>query len=199
MKTIIVTLTGQCEVFMLAQPKTELTPEQVEKYDYIADMEQDGLVDGWMYELSFMKTIDSLTYQDGDDYDDDEDADYDEDAVFGSPSENEIPIIEKGKYRQLSEYFAEFVKIPFVVQHIDSTYVEYEYLIELDDDEEFDPMKLQLLRSDREVEFLPYGIITSNIMYNGKILPTISEPCFDTYNDSGCFLYSGEGSTMKFW
>jgi hypothetical protein len=38
----------------------------------------------------------------------------------------------------------------------------------MEDDEEFDPKKLQLIKSDYEVEFLPYGIVTDTIVYDGK-------------------------------
>ena len=188
MKTIKVTLTGHCEVFLLEQPVEGVTAEEISGYDYMVDLEDDDKVDGNMIELAFIKEIGRLTWREYNGEDDEEDRE------FGEPLENEEPIVKKGKYIKNSEYFAEFVQEQFVVQHSDSTYVEFDYLIELDNDEEFDPMKLQLIKSDYEVEFLPYGIITSNIMYDGRAIPTCTETGFDIYAESGCFLYEGFGT-----
>ena len=44
---------------------------------------------------------------------------------------------------------------------------EIYYTIELNDDEEFDSRKLQLVKSDYEFSFLPYGIVSEYLMYNG--------------------------------
>lgn len=185
MKTIKVTLTGHCEVFLLEQPVEGVTAEDIKQYDYMVDLEDDEKVDGNMIELAFIKEIGRLTWREYNGEDDEEDRE------FGEPLENEEPIVKKGKYIKTGEYFAEFVKEPFVVQHSDNTYAEFDYLIELDSNEEFDPMKLQLIKSDYEVEFLPYGIITSNIMYDGRVIPTCTETGFDIYAESGCFLYEG--------
>lgn len=188
MKTIKVTLTGHCEVFLLEQPVEGVTAEDIKEYDYMVDLEDDEKVDGNMIELAFIKEIGRLTWRE---YNGEQD---EEDREFGEPLENEEPIVKKGKYIKTGEYFAEFVQEPFVVQRSDSTYAEFDYLIELDSNEEFDPMKLQLIKSDYEVEFLPYGIITTNIMYDGRAIPTCTETCFDIYAESGCFLYDGFGT-----
>ena len=42
------------------------------------------------------------------------------------------------------------------------------YTIELEDDEEFDITKLQLVKSDYEHELFPYFIIADYIIYDGK-------------------------------
>lgn len=187
MKTIKVTLTGHCEVFLLEQPVEGVTAEDIQEYDYMTDLEDDGKVDGNMIELSFIKEIGRLTWRE---YNGEQD---EEDREFGEPLENEEPIVKKGKYIKTKEHFAEYVQEPFVVQHSDSTYAEFDYLIELDNDEVFDPLKLQLIKSDYEVEFLPYGIITGCIMYDGRAIPTCTETGFDIYSESGCFLYKGTG------
>jgi hypothetical protein len=63
-----------------------------------------------------------------------------------------------------------------------------EYDIELEDDEEFDPKKLQLVKSDYEVSFLPYGIITDYIIYDGKRIDYIDFfECDEKYPES--FIY----------
>ena len=46
--------------------------------------------------------------------------------------------------------------------------VDVEYEIELQDDEEFDPKKLQFVKSDYELDFLPFAIIVEWIVYDGK-------------------------------
>lgn len=190
MKTIKVLLAGHCEVFQLDNPMDGVTAEQVAEYSYMNDMVEDGIVADNRIELSFMKNIHRLTWRvdNGDD----------EDREFGEPSEDEIMIEKKGKYIKTTEYFAEFIQEPFVVQHSDSTYAEYEYSIELMDDEDFDPLKLQLIKSDYEVEFLPYGIITGTIMYDGRAIPTDTECCFDEYAESDCFLYNGFGRGCRY-
>lgn len=182
MRTIRVTIAGHCEVFRVAEPITEMTSEEVACYDYIDDIADDGKVGEDIIELPLMKTIDRLTWREynGDD-----------DREFGEPHKDDMAIVEKGKYILEKEYFEQHVRTPFVCQRCDSTYAEYEYDIELYDGEVFDPMKLELFKSDYEVEFLPYGIITGCIFYNKRPIGTISEPCFDPYAESGCFLYEG--------
>lgn len=187
MRTIRITLTGHCEVFRVAEPITEITSEEVANYDYMDDLVEDGKVGEDIIELSFIKEIGRLTWREFNGEDDEEDRE------FGEPLENEEPIVKKGKYVLEKEYFEQYVKTPFVVQRCDSTYAEYDYDIELCTGEVFDPMKLQLIKSDYEVEFLPYGIVTGCLWYNNKPIVTCSEPCFDPYAESGCFLYKGFG------
>ena len=69
---------------------------------------------------------------------------------------------------QTKEYLSSLFNEPFLVQHINRGEIESYFTIEIPDNEEFDPMKLQLVKSDYEVLFLPYGIIVSYIYYNGK-------------------------------
>ena len=182
MKTIRVTLAGHCEVFRMADLYAEMTSEEVADYDYIDDLEADGKVGGGIFEFSFMKTIDRLTWRVYNGKDDRE---------FGEPHKDDIDIEKRGENQLEKEYIELGLREPFVVQRCDSTYAEYEYDIELMDNEVFDPMKLRLVISDNEVEFLPYGIITSGIWYDRRPILTISEPCFDPYAESGCFLYEG--------
>ncbi len=48
--------------------------------------------------------------------------------------------------------------------------MEENFLITLNDDEEFDAKKLQLVKTDYELGFLPYGILTDIIMYDGEVV-----------------------------
>lgn len=191
MKTIRVTLAGHCEVFRVSDLYAEMTSEEVAGYDYIDDLEKDGKVGGGIFELSFMKTIDRLTWREYNGKDDDRE--------FGKPHKDDIVIDKRGENDLEKEYIELMVREPFVVQRCDSTYAEYEYDIELYDGEVFDPMKLRLVISDNEVEFLPYGIITSGIWYDRRPILTISEPCFDPCSKAGCFLYEGfNGKSPKY-
>ena len=85
MKEVIVRLTGHTEVFLIEKPEV-LDGERIESYDYMTDLEEDGLVDGDMHEIAFIKEIDELSYS------------YD--------GEEWIPITKKGKYIKSKNYLA---------------------------------------------------------------------------------------------
>lgn len=179
MKEVIVRLTGNTEVFLIEKPEV-LDAERIAAYDYMTDLEDDGLVDGDMREIAFIKEIDELSYS------------YD--------GEEWIPITKKGKYIRSKNYLAAVCHIvpPYVVQHSDSCWADFEYRIELDEEEgetEFDPMLLQLDKCDYEAAWLPYGIITEYVWYNNRMITNQLEKCFDNYAESGCFLYSGDDGT----
>lgn len=170
MKTITVRLEGHVEVFLMEKTDV-LDAERIAAYDYMTDLEDDGIVYDNMIEVAFMKDIESLTYSvDGGEY---------------------VDIVKKGKYFISNDYLKRTygLEMPYVVQHSDSCYADFEYVIELNDDEEFDPMKLQLEKSNYEVGWLPYGIITNHIMYDNRMIYNQLEKCFDIYAESGCFLY----------
>ena len=170
MKTITVRLEGHVEVFLLEKTDV-LDAETIAAYDYMTELADDGMVDENMIEVAFMKDIESLTYSV-------DDGEY-------------VDIVKKGKYIVSNDYLKRTygMEMPFVVQHSDSCYADFEYVIELNDDEEFDPMKLQLEKSNYEVGWLPYGIITNHIMYDNRMIYNQLEKCFDIYAESGCFLY----------
>ena len=72
---------------------------------------------------------------------------------------------------------------PFYVRCINGeTEIGNTFCIELEDDEVFDPKQLQLVKSDYEVEFLPYGIVSNHIVYKGKEIVMYDE---DGYRDKG--------------
>lgn len=170
MKTITVRLEGHVEVFIMEKTGV-LDAERIAAYDYMTDLEEDGMVDENMIEVAFMKDIESLTYSV-------DDGEY-------------VDIVKKGKYIVSNDYLKRTygLEMPFVVQHSDSCYADFEYVIELNDDEEFDQMKLQLEKSNYEVGWLPYGIITNHVMYDNRMIYNQLEKCFDIYAESGCFLY----------
>lgn len=177
MKEVIVRLTGHTEVFLIEKPNGDVDGERIEAYDYMTDLEEDGLVDEDMREIAFLKEIDELSYS------------FDEVEW--------IPITKKGKYVKSKNYLAAVCHIepPYVVQHSDSCWADFEYRIELEDDEEFDPMKLQLDKCDHEAGWLPYGIITEYVWYDNRMITNQLEKCFDIYAESGCFLYIADDGT----
>lgn len=157
MKKVKVTLTGEA-----------ICMEYCSQTYYEGDPEQDFL-DNY-YCMSFLKTVDALYVDD----------DWDENFVK-----------QKGKYLKTKEYITDNLMgmntdhpIPVDV-HIDThSSCEFNYEIELNDDEEFDIKKLQLVKSDYEVHFMPYAIIVEYIMYDNKKIE-ISDPdvLAELYND----------------
>lgn len=172
-KEVIVRLTGHTEVFLIEHTVNgiELDAERFESYDYMRDLEDDGLVDEDMREIAFLKEIDELSYS--------------------TDGETWTPITKKGKYVKSENYLAAVchVEPPYAVQHSDSVWADFEYHIELDEDEEFDPMKLQLDKCNYEAAWLPYGIITQYVWYDNRMITNKLEKCFDEFAESGCFLY----------
>lgn len=77
----------------------------------------------------------------------------------------------KGKYINTAKYLSSKLQSPFLVNEIDDNgFIESYFVIELKEGEVFDPKKLQLIKSDYEVSFLPYGIIRTHICYDGKVI-----------------------------
>lgn len=119
------------------------------------------------------------------DYDDEEEAFWDNyyitngwyeiDALYVNNNRDENLLNRKGKYVETSEYFHELFKedgehpLP-VDMHFRETHDdnELDYVIELDDDEEFDIEKVQLIKSDGEIKYIPNFILAQKILYNGK-------------------------------
>ena len=84
-------------------------------------------------------------------------------------------IKKKGKYVKTKNFFHDLFKedgdhpLPVEIHVRDMHKGNYVgYTIELEDDEEFDITKLQLVKSDYEHELFPYFIIADYIIYDGK-------------------------------
>lgn len=79
---------------------------------------------------------------------------------------------QKGKYVKTKEHFHELFKengehpLPVTLHARSYRHVESEYIIEHED--EFDIKKVQLVKSDYEIEAFPYLIIADYILYDGK-------------------------------
>jgi hypothetical protein len=92
----------------------------------------------------------------------------------------------KGKYIKRTDIFKsdQGLTPPFYVRCINGgTDICNSFCIELNDEEEFDPSQLQLEKSDYELEFLPYGIVSQYIIYKGEKIHSYSET---EYRDKGC-------------
>ena len=95
-------------------------------------------------------------------------------AMYVNDNEEENVIKKKGKYVKTLEYFHDLFKKdgehPLPVEFHYRYYYgqELEYVIELEDDEEFDIKKVQLIKSDYEIEVFPYFILCEKILYDGK-------------------------------
>ena len=85
----------------------------------------------------------------------------------------------KGKYVKSKEVLKKELKIEdgeaLWIGDLGSPRMEFQYEIELEDNDAFDPKKVQLIKSDYELDFLPYGIITRKILYDGKEITTTDE------------------------
>ena len=171
MKQINVCISGNIVAFAVAKLNTELGEDVVESYDSLIGLEEDGYIES-NYELAFIKELGDIWY---------DDEDYNVREITK----------EKGKYLKTKEFWKEKkIEGPFVFEVLDEGEYEYNYIISLEDDEEFEPKKLQLVKSDYEVGFLPYGIIVDYIMYDGKKIECIGEYDYDCGYENGCYWYS---------
>ena len=159
MKTVFVTVKGQGPVFWMENLNDGVEPSEIDTSMSLFDLEDEGLVDGDLFELPFILEDVEVFYTEG------------SEPVWNI--EDGIDITKKkGKYLLINDLLSERCKLksPFYVDQINYCVINEAFMIELEDDEEFDPKKLQLIKSDYEVQFLPFGITTYAVVYNGKIV-----------------------------
>lgn len=160
MNIVRITLCGDAEIFNCY--------EVLDKKAFITsgssfDLIDAGLIDDWCHEIALLKSVEV--------YVDDE------------------PIKKKGKYIKRKDYLSQWLTNPMVVYEAGYTEIEQTFTITLKDDEEFDTMKLQLMKSDYEVNFSPYGIIFSHIVYDGVEIKgdidqmDLTNGCCDEWDD----------------
>lgn len=95
-------------------------------------------------------------------------------ALYVDDNEEENLVKKKGKYVKTREFFHDLFSedgehpLPVEVHYRCYDGKEIEYIIELEDDEEFDIKKVQLVKSDYEVDLFPYFILCEKILYDGK-------------------------------
>lgn len=196
MKTIKIKLCGQCDVVLLKyageeEISTNLTPADVEQYDYIDELEELGFseeTDAAFY----MSKYDRLTWEDVTNCSDD---DY-YSRELGVMYPNEQSITQLGDKIVTWSYIKDYIyrgDDRFAFQLADNVYGEFVFDIKLDDNEEFDPKKLQLIWAAHEIRVVDYGYVADRIMYNGKVYRHDTDcPEFDSYQYSGCYLYNEE-------
>lgn len=111
------------------------------------------------------------------------------DALYVNGNEEENLIKKKGKYVKVGDYFHNLFSkegdhpLPVEV-HLRETHGgdRFSYTVQLADDEEFDVKKVQLVKSDREIECCPYFILAEYILYDGKVV-AVNE--IDEYQRTG--------------
>lgn len=150
---------------------------------------------GKTVKITLVGTVDACEYcskSHYDNYDTDEEAFNSEfyitsgwnriDSLFVDDNRDENLIKKKGKYVKVVDYFHNLFSDdsdhPLPVDLHVRTFVgdnEIDYYIELEDDEEFDIKKVQLIKSDYEIEAFPYYILTEKILYNGREIPADDE------------------------
>lgn len=96
-------------------------------------------------------------------------------SIYVDDNEEVNLVKEKGKFVKVYDYFhklfAEDGDHPLPVElhaRIARGGDRLDYVIELEDDEEFDIKKVQLIKSDLEIFPLPYYILAEKILYDGK-------------------------------
>ena len=196
MKTVIVKLCGQCDVVLLKYAGEEeipadLTYADVEQYDYIDELEELGFreeTDGAFYMLEY----DRLTWEDVTNCDDGEYYSRGEGVMYP----NEQPITQLGNQIVTWSHIKDDIyrgDDRFAFQLADNVYGEFVFEIQLADNEDFDPKKLQLIWAAHEIRVVEYGYVANRIMYNGKVSCHVNDyPEFDSYQYSGCYLYDEE-------
>ena len=167
MKQVWITLRGRGDVYWM-ENFTD-TPDDWDDIDLrdFNSLEDEGSLDGDLNEIGFMLDLEGV-YVGNEEWSEDED----------------ITKL-KGKYIKRTDVLKKDYKLnpPFYVRCINgNTEIVNTFCVELEDNEEFDPKQLQLIKSDYEVEFLPYGIVSDTIIYKDKEIFLNNYP---EYRDKG--------------
>jgi len=104
-------------------------------------------------------------------------------ALYVNDNEDENLIKQKGKYVKTKEYFHDLwgpnsdhpLPVELHARHMRET--DLHYTIKLEDNEEFDIKKIQFVKSDYEVDCIPYFIIANYILYDGKEIDECGSLC----------------------
>lgn len=174
MKTVKITIKGTARVIDYCSKEVILHSLAEGEYDDVDDA----------FSGNYYVTIGWMNYEDGGMFiDDDEETDF---------------MMRKGKYIKTRNHFHDLFAadgehpLPVVVHCRDYDVCRGgvgEYYIKLEDDEEFDIKKVQLVKSDYEILNEPYFIIADYILYDGKRVDECGdifdlcpeEKCYDEY------------------
>lgn len=174
MKTVIITVKGKGPIYWMENLMEPENYENVPLDEEFWDLEDEGYLDGDLYELPLiLEDVQVLQSSNP------------EKPVWDLDDEGAIDITKKkGKYVLTKNYFSGVcgLNAPFYYTQRNFCEIYETFSIELQDDEEFDPKKFQLIKSDYELDFLPYAIISTTAMYDGKVI--LADPG-DGYNDKG--------------
>lgn len=157
MKRVFIALEGRGPVYWMQSLNEGVNVEDVDLEMDQCDLEDEGVLDEDLNEVALIL----------------------EDVKVGYYEGEEPPVKElwtditkqKGKYVLVSDYFSAFKRKtqPFWVHQVNECDIWELFCIELNDDEEFDPKKLQLIKSEYELQILPYAIASDLIMYDGRL------------------------------
>lgn len=154
MKEVYVTLKGKGEVYWMESFAN--TPDDWDDIDLDDFWElEDSWLDGDLLETAFVLTLEGV---------------YVGNKEF---SEDEDITKKKGKYINKTDILknCKRLTVPMYVRCINcNTDIYNTFCIELEDNEEFDPKQLQLVKSDYEVDFIPYGIMSDRVVYKDKTI-----------------------------
>lgn len=174
MKTVIITVKGKGPIYWMENLMDPENYENVPLDEEFWYLEEEGYLDGDLYELPLILE-DILVLQSSNP----------EKPVWDLDDEGAIDITKKkGKYILTNNYFSGVceLKAPFYYTQRNFCEIYETFSIELQDDEEFDPKKFQLIKSDYELDFLPFAIASRMAMYDGKSI--FADPS-DGYKDKG--------------
>lgn len=173
MKQVWITLKGTGQIYWMENFTEEPTDWDMPPMNDFSQMEEDGWLDCGLCEIAFLMELEGV-------------------FVGNEAYEcNEDIIKKKGKYINRDDILKadyDLVAPFYVLPFDDEAYIENTFCIELEDDEEFDPKKLQLIKSDYEVDFIPYGIVSDKIMYDGKEIEMYEYPEYRTVGGYDAFV-----------
>lgn len=174
MKTVIITVKGKGPLYWMENLMEPENYENVPLDETFWDLESDGWLDCDLYELPLiLEDIQVLQSSNAGQ------------PVWDLDDEGAIDITKKkGKYVLTKNYFSGVcgLNAPFYYTQRNYCEIYKTFSIALQDDEEFDPKKFQLIKSDYELDFLPFAIVSTMAMYDGKSI--FADPS-DGYRDKG--------------
>lgn len=182
MKTVFVTLRGKGPVYWMECLNDGVEIDEIDLHKSMFDLEDEGLLDNDLHEVTMiLEDVEVLCTEN-------------EEPVWHNDDEGAIDITKsKGKYLLVNNFFRGFRKLvaPFYVDQINYCEQVNTFEVQLEDDEEFDPKKLQLIKSDYELQFIPFGIVSDGVVYDDKVI--WADPN-DGYRNKGgdAFIYNEE-------
>lgn len=153
MYNVYVTIMGKGQVYLMENICPELYEDLtlirvslMDSYCDIKSLEDDLLIDGNLYVVPLITTDLKLSWS------------------YDGVDEKEFS--KYGGLINIDGYISSRLKTPFLVQETNYRYLMQMFVIELPDDEQFNPAKLQLAKLEDDVNFIPYGILIDNVFYD---------------------------------